>query len=635
MLLEKINRENDIKKIRPEDYAALAREIRRFLVRNVSRTGGHLASNLGVVELTMALHLALDLPKDKIVWDVGHQSYVHKILTGRREEFGTLRTYGGLSGFPKHRENECDAFDAGHASTSISVAAGMAEAARIKGDDSVIVAVIGDGALTGGMAYEAINNVARLKRNLIIILNDNEMSISRNVGGMPAYLSEVRAGGAYNDIKLGVVDTLERIPVVGDRMVRNIKKTKDSLKKLIIPGTFFENLGITYLGPFDGHNVEQMRRIIKECSKLDHPVLIHVATRKGRGYRLAEQDPAKFHGIGKFDMRTGELIGGSDKPSYSKLFAQTLCEIAEHDSRIVAITAAMTDGTGLKKFAADYPDRFFDVGIAEEHAVTFAGGLAASGMKPFVAIYSTFLQRAYDQIIHDVCLQSLPVTFCIDRAGLVGEDGETHQGLFDLSYMMNIPNMNIFAPKNGEELKAAVRFAAGFSSPLAIRYPRGNACDGFSEFDEPIVFGKSEIMYLEKDIAILAVGSMVEVADEVRSRLKACGMNVTLVNVRFVKPVDEHMLRSVVKSHNVVITMEENVLSGGFGMMALKLINDMAQDVRVINIAVANSFVEQGSHEMQMKECGLDADSIINRLKDEPAFSKMMVTDGKDAEEET
>lgn len=617
MLLEKIKKENDIKKIRPEDYDELAREIRRFLVRHVSKTGGHLASNLGIVELTMALHLVLDLPKDKIIWDVGHQSYVHKMLTGRQDEFDTLRQYGGLSGFPKHRENECDAFDAGHSSTSISVAVGMAQAARLKGNDCTIVAVIGDGALTGGMAYEAINNAARLKRNLIIILNDNEMSISENVGGMSAYLSEVRAGGTYNDIKLGVVDTLERIPYVGDKMVRNIKKTKDRMKRLIMPGTFFENLGITYLGPIDGHNVNQLKRIIRECTKLDHPVIIHIGTKKGKGYRFAEENPAKFHGVGPFDIRTGELLNKSDKPSYSKVFAQALEEAAQTNENIVAITAAMADGTGLKSFSEKFPDRFFDVGIAEEHAVTFAGGLAASGMKPFVAIYSTFLQRAYDQILHDVCLQNLPVTFCIDRAGLVGEDGETHQGLFDISYMMNIPNMNILAPKNGQELKEAIKFAASFSSPLAIRYPRGTASDRFEEFNAPLCFAKSEIMYLEKDIAILAVGTMVEVGAEVRDRLKAKGLNVSLVNVRFVKPMDEEMLDEILKNHHTVITMEENVLSGGFGVMALKLINDKAPGTRVINFAVSNSFVEQGSRSVQMKECGLDADSCMARLEEE------------------
>ncbi len=617
MLLEKIKKENDIKKIRPEDYDELAREIRRFLVRHVSKTGGHLGSNLGIVELTMALHLVLDLPKDKIIWDVGHQSYVHKMLTGRQDEFDTLRQYGGLSGFPKHRENECDAFDAGHSSTSISVAVGMAQAARLKGNDCTIVAVIGDGALTGGMAYEAINNAARLKRNLIIILNDNEMSISENVGGMSAYLSEVRAGGTYNDIKLGVVDTLERIPYVGDKMVRNIKKTKDRMKRLIMPGTFFENLGITYLGPIDGHNVNQLKRIIRECTKLDHPVIIHIGTKKGKGYRFAEENPAKFHGVGPFDIRTGELLNKSDKPSYSKVFAQALEEAAQTNDNIVAITAAMADGTGLKSFSEKFPDRFFDVGIAEEHAVTFAGGLAASGMKPFVAIYSTFLQRAYDQILHDVCLQNLPVTFCIDRAGLVGEDGETHQGLFDISYLMNIPNMNILAPKNGQELKEAVKFAASFSSPLAIRYPRGTASDSFEEFNAPLCFAKSEIMYLEKDIAILAVGTMVEVGAEVRDRLKAKGLNVSLVNVRFVKPMDEEMLDEILKNHHTVITMEENVLSGGFGVMALKLINDKASGTRVINFAVSNSFVEQGSRSVQMKECGLDADSCMARLEEE------------------
>ena len=615
MLLDSINKANDIKSLKKEDLNQLAREIRAFLVKNVSKTGGHLASNLGAVELTMALHLALDLPKDKIVWDVGHQAYVHKILSGRKSEFKTLRTYGGLSGFPKRRESDCDAFIAGHASTSISAALGMAEAAQIKGDDSTIVAVIGDGSLTGGMAYEAINNVSKLKRNLIIILNDNNRSISESVGGMSTYLTGVRAGGTYNDIKAGVVNTLEHIPVVGGQMVKNIKKTKDRFKQLIVPGGFFDNMGITYLGPIDGHNTLLMYRIISECKKLDHPVLIHVCTKKGKGYRLAEEDPGKFHGIAAFNPKTGELKKQAVNPTYTKIFARALENEAGHHKNIVAITAAMSDGTGLNNFAKVYPDRFFDVGIAEEHAVTFAAGLAAEGLKPFVAIYSTFLQRAYDQILHDVCLQNLPVTFCIDRAGLVGEDGETHQGLFDLSYMTAIPNMNVFAPKNGAELAKAVRFAAHFNGPLAIRYPRGEACMDFEEFDADIEFGKSEVMYLEKDIAILAVGSMVSVADEVRKRLKEAGLNVSLINVRFVKPMDEEMLGSVLKNHSVVITMEENVLAGGFGVLALSLINSKKPDTKVINFAAPNSFIEQGSKDRQMKECGLDADSIMERLK--------------------
>lgn len=616
MLLDSINKENDIKNIKREDLPLLAKEIRGFLIKNVSRTGGHLASSLGAVELTMALHLALDLPKDKIVWDVGHQAYAHKILTGRKDRFSQLRTYGGLSGFPKRRESDCDAFIAGHASTAISAAVGMAEAEVLKGENNTIVAVVGDGALTGGMAYEAINNASKLDRNLIIILNDNNRSISENVGGMSNYLTDVRAGGTYNDIKQGVVNTLEHIPLVGGSMVKNIKKTKDKIKTLIVPGTFFENLGITYLGPIDGHNIARMRRIITECKKLDHPVLIHVSTKKGKGYKFAEEDPAKFHGIAPFDPKTGELLKKNTGPTWTEMFAQALEAEAEKHPEIVAITAAMADGTGLKGFAKKYPDRFFDVGIAEEHAVTSAAGMACEGLKPFVAIYSTFLQRAFDQILHDVCLQNLPVTFCIDRAGLVGEDGETHQGTFDISYMSTIPNMNVFAPKNGQELEAAVKFASGFSAPLAIRYPRGAAFMGYEEFNAPVEFGKSEIMYLEKDIAILAVGSMVSIAGQVRERLKARGLNISLVNVRFVKPVDEEMLRTIAKNHKLIVTMEENVLAGGFGVLALSLINSIRTDARVVNFAIPNSFIEQGSRDRQLKECGLDADSLYIKMID-------------------
>ncbi|MGI6072813.1 MAG: 1-deoxy-D-xylulose-5-phosphate synthase [Lachnospiraceae bacterium] len=620
MLLDLINKANDIKKIKTSECEELAREIRRFLIRNVSRTGGHLASNLGVVELTMALHLALDLPGDKIIWDVGHQSYVHKILTGRKDEFTSLRQHGGLSGFPKRRESECDTFNTGHSSTSISAAMGMAQAAKLKGEDSTIVAVIGDGAMTGGMAYEALNNASKLKRNLIIILNDNNMSISENVGGISTYLTSVRAGGKYNDIKLGVVNTLERIPIVGEKMIRNIKKTKDNLKKLVIPGTFFEDMGITYLGPLDGHNVLTMYRIIKESAKLDHPVLIHVCTKKGKGYVHAERNPSKFHGIDAFNPHTGELLAPTGGPTYSSIFAEALIEEARKNKSITAITAAMGEGTGLSAFEKEFPERFSDVGIAEEHAVTFAAGQAAAGLKPFVAIYSSFLQRAYDQIIGDVCIQNLPVTFAVDRAGLVGEDGETHQGLFDLSYMMTIPNMNIFAPSDGKELKAAVKFAADFNGPLAIRYPRGEAHESCEDSYEPIVYGKSRVLHLEKDIAILAVGSMVKVAGLVRERLKEFGRNVTLVDVRFVKPIDEELLNEILENHNTVITMEENVLAGGFGSMMLKLINDKKPSARVLNFAVANSFVEQGSYEIQMKECRLDADSITERLKEELAL---------------
>lgn len=615
MILDRIQKANDIKQIKPEEYEELAREIRRFLVDKVSKTGGHLASNLGAVELTMALHICLNLPKDKIVWDVGHQSYVHKILTGRKDMFDSLRQYGGLSGFPKRRESEFDTFNTGHSSTSISAALGLVVAdEQVNGNDSTIVAVIGDGALTGGMAQEAINNASKLKRNFIIILNDNEMSISQNVGGFSTYLSNARAGNTYIELKSGVQRTLEKIPGAGDKIVRSIKRTKHSIKQLLVPGMLFENLGITYLGPVDGHNTNALIRIINEAKNIDHAVLIHVCTKKGKGYGPAMENPALFHGIGPFNPRTGLPNSAGKGKTYTDVFADAIVREAEKNEKINAITAAMEDGTGLVKFHEAFPRRFFDVGIAEEHAVTFAAGLAVGGLKPFVAIYSSFLQRAYDQILHDVCIQNLPVVFCVDRAGLVGNDGETHQGIFDISYLSSIPNMNILAPKNAQELDAAITFAASFPAPLAIRYPRGKAYTGLSQFDAPICFGKSEVLYQEKDIAILSVGTMAETAVKVRERLKENGWNVTLINARFVKPIDEDMIDSLLPLHRYIITLEENVINGGYGMAVLRYINNMDTDVKVINFAIPNSYVEQGSKAEQLKECGLDLDSIIAKL---------------------
>ncbi len=618
MILDRIQKPNDIKNVKPEEYEELAREIRRFLVDKVSKTGGHLASNLGAVELTMALHICLDLPKDKIVWDVGHQSYVHKILTGRKDAFDTLRQYRGLSGFPKRRESEYDTFNTGHSSTSISAALGLVVSDELNnGNDSTIVAVIGDGAMTGGLAQEAINNASKLKRNFIIILNDNNMSISRNVGGLSTYLSNARAGETYIELKSGVQRTLEKIPGAGDKIVRSIKRTKHSIKQLLVPGMLFENMGITYLGPVDGHNTTALIRIIQEAKNIDHAVLIHVCTKKGKGYGPAMENPSLFHGIGPFNPRTGLPNNLNAPKTYTDVFAEAICREAEKNDKIVAITAAMEDGTGLAKFQEEFPKRFFDVGIAESHATTFAAGLAVGGLKPFVAIYSSFLQRAFDQILHDVCIQSLPVVFCVDRAGLVGNDGETHQGTFDLSYLSIIPNMNILVPKNAWELDAAITFAATFPAPLAIRYPRGKAYTGLSEFQEPICFGKSEVIYKERDIAILAVGSMVESAAKVREELKQQGKNVSLINVRFVKPLDEELLDQLAQTHSVIITMEENVINGGYGMSVLRYYNTRHTDVKVINFAVPNSYVEQGSKDDQLKECGLDQVSILKRLETE------------------
>ena len=615
MILEKINKVNDIKDIPKEEYGELAAEIRNFLIEKISRNGGHLASNLGVVELTMALHLALELPTDKIIFDVGHQAYTHKLLTGRRDAFNELRVYGGMSGFPKRRENECDCFDTGHSSTSISAGLGMVVGKQLSGEPGTVVSVIGDGALTGGMAFEGLNNAAQLKRNFIIILNDNNMSISENVGGMSGYLSTMRAGEAYNDLKSGVVDTLNKIPVVGDKLVSQIRKTKSGIKQLVIPGMLFENMGITYLGPVDGHNINRMVSLIKEARRLDHPVLIHVMTKKGKGYVPAEKHPSMFHGVEPFNRETGQPLTKKEKPAYTDVFSKAIVRLAEQDEKIVAVTAAMPDGTGLKKFAGLYPDRFFDVGIAEEHAVTYAAGLAMSGLKPFVAVYSSFLQRAYDQILHDVCIQDLPVTFMIDRAGLVGSDGETHQGIFDLSYLSNIPNRNILAPMNKYELADAVKFAAGFNHPLAIRYPRGTAFDGLKEYRTPMQYGKSLLLYEEKDIALLAAGAMTETAVTVRQRLKEYGYSVSVVNARFIKPVDEEMIEYLARNHKLLVTLEENVLSGGFGEHVLRIVSAMNLKIEVLPVAIPNVYVEHGNLQILKKETGIDADSITRRIQ--------------------
>ena len=614
MLLDEIKGPNDIKKIEKEDYGILAEEIREFLIDRISECGGHLASNLGVVELTMALHLSLDLPDDKILWDVGHQAYTHKILTGRKDEFNKLRKYGGISGFPKRRESDCDPFGTGHSSTSISAALGIASGFKIKHIDNTVAAVIGDGAFTGGMAYEALNNAAQLKRNFIIVLNDNNMSISENVGGFSAYLSQLRTADVYTELKSGVKNTLNKIPFLGEKIVHHVDKTKNSLKQLMVPGMLFENMGITYLGPIDGHNVSQMVKVFGEAKKLDHAVLVHVVTQKGKGYSYAEKRPSRYHGIEPFDRTTGELVTEKQKPGYTDVFSKNICTLAKENKQIVAITAAMADGTGLKKFSRYFPERFFDVGIAEEHAVTFGAGLAAAGMKPYIAVYSSFLQRSYDQILHDVCIQDLPVVFAIDRAGLVGGDGETHQGIFDLSYLNSIPNMSIFAPKNKYELADILKYSVHYDGPLAIRYPRGEAYDGLKEFRQPIVYGKSEIIYKEKDIALLAAGSMVKVAEEVRKQLKEKGYRVSLVNARFVKPLDEACIEELCQTHSLIVTLEENVLNGGFGEIVTRFINGLDYQGKILNIGVPNFYLEHGAVELLRKECGLDAESIVKKV---------------------
>ncbi|MDE6904510.1 MAG: 1-deoxy-D-xylulose-5-phosphate synthase [Lachnospiraceae bacterium] len=615
MVLDRIQQANDIKKLNKEEWPLLAEEIRQFLIEKISISGGHLASNLGVVELTMALHLAFYLPEDKIVWDVGHQSYTHKILTGRREGFDGLRKYGGMSGFPKRKESDCDCFDTGHSSTSISAGLGYALARQIKGEDYKVVSVIGDGALTGGMAYEALNNASRIRSNFIIVLNDNNMSISENVGGLSKHLSNLRTAESYQVVKTGIANSLSQIPVYGERVVERIRKTKSGIKQLFVPGMLFENMGILYLGPVDGHNISGMVKVLKEAQRLQGPVLVHVITQKGRGYVPAERHPARFHGTEPFDIETGLPTKKRLKSNYTDIFSTVMRKLGDREEKVVAVTAAMADGTGLKRFKNMFPERFFDVGIAEEHAVTFAAGLAAAGLKPVVAVYSSFLQRAYDQILHDVCIQNLPVVFAVDRAGLVGSDGETHQGIFDISYLSSIPNMTILAPKNKWELSDMVKFAVDFPSPIAIRYPRGEAYEGLREFRAPVEYGRSEMIYEESEIALIALGSMVKTGEEVRLKLKELGYPATLVNARFAKPLDEKLLLSLAKKHKLLVTLEENVINGGFGEHVTEFFSQSGKKkVSIINIAIKDDYVEHGNVDILRQEVGIDGESIVNRI---------------------
>lgn len=613
MLLEKINEPNDIKKLDTTDYDVLAEEIRDFLIKKISVTGGHLGSNLGIVELTMALHLSMDLPEDKIVWDVGHQSYTHKLLTGRRDGFDNLRKHGGMSGFPKRKESNCDAFDTGHSSTSISAALGLAKARDIQQKENTIVAVIGDGSLTGGMAYEALNNAASLETNFIVVLNDNNMSIAENVGGVSKYLNDIRTADKYLNLKEGVYNKLKGMPK-GDAMVRGIRRAKSSVKHLMIQGMFFEDMGITYLGPVDGHDIPAMLRVLQEAKRVKGAVLVHVKTKKGKGYGPAERHPARFHGAEPFDIETGVPSNPRDKANYTDVFSTVMMKLGQRDENIVAITAAMPDGTGLKRFKNAYPDRFFDVGIAEEHAVTFAAGLAAGGMKPIVAVYSSFLQRAYDQILHDVCIQNLPVVFAIDRAGLVGSDGETHQGIFDLSYLSSIPNMHIMAPKNKWELSDMLKYAVKFDAPIAIRYPRGEAYDGLQEYRKPIEYGKAEWIYEEDEIVILAVGSMVKTGLQVYNKLKEEGYKCSLCNARFVKPIDTKMVDKASK-YKVIVTLEENVLSGGFGEKVCDYMKENNYTSTLIKVGIPDEYVEHGNVDQLRKDIHIDAESIIEKIK--------------------
>lgn len=610
---------SDFRSIREMNLKQLtdfANEIRSFLIEEVSKTGGHLASNLGVVELTISLFNVFDFNKDKIVWDVGHQTYVHKILTGRKDEFDNLRNYGGMSGFPKREESQYDFFNTGHSSTSISSAIGMARARDLNNGDENIIAVIGDGALTGGMAMEALNDVGDRKTKIIIILNDNEMSISRNVGGVSSYLNEIRMDTAYHKMKNDVTNTLEKIPTVGKGMVNSIHKIKDGLKQMLVPGMFFEDLGIKYIGPIDGHNIKEMSKVLKLAKNIDGPVLIHTITKKGKGYTFAENAPHKFHGVGPFNSNNGQ-VSKSKSPSYSAAFGDSICEIASRNKDVVAITAAMPDGTGLSQFAKTFPKRFFDVGIAEQHAVTMAAGMAASGLKPIFAVYSTFLQRAYDQVLHDVAIQNLPVIFAIDRSGIVGQDGETHQGIFDLSYLSHIPNMTIMSPKCVEELGVMLNFAVNQNYPIAIRYPRGGDNPNVTlSALKNIEKGKWEILQEAKGkVALVATGKMVQNAILVREKLLNNNIESTVINAAFIKPLDKNLLKKLVEQGYSIVTIEDNVISGGFGSNVLQYVNEISNsNCKVLNLGFKDQFIPHGSVDTLYKVYNLDVNGIYESI---------------------
>ena len=620
-ILKEIRGENDIHHIDPSDYHVLAKDIRRRLVTTVSETGGHLSASLGVVELTIALHLVLTFPEDKLVWDVGHQSYAHKILTGRDEDMPTLRQLGGLSGFPDVRESDADAFSVGHSSTSISAALGLAKARDLRGGDEKIFAVIGDGALSGGMAYEAMNNAVEAKTSLVIVLNDNKMSIAPNVGGMSNYLGQIRADRRYRDLKTRVEEALDRIPTVGVPLAKQIRKTKDSLKHLLLPGMLFEDMGLTYIGPIDGHDIETMREAFETAASMkNETVLVHVVTKKGLGYKPAEEKPDLFHGIGAFDIETGEpREGGDDAPAtYTDVFSAWLVDRGDTNEDLVSVCAAMPDGTGVMAFAAEHPDRAFDVGIAEEHAVTFAAGMAAGGLRPVVSIYSTFLQRAFDQILHDVCNASYPVIFAIDRSGIVGRDGRTHQGVFDLSYLMPMPGLTILSPMDGDELIRAFDYAYEHTGgPVAVRYPRGDAFWYEEDTErEPFEEGKAEVLTDGREVVIFAVGDMVKTALEINEILKEDKIRVTVVNMRFVKPFDRELVMELAERHTVVVTMEDNVCTGGFGEQVVVLLADAGvQSGAIVRVALPDEFIPHGSVDELVELYGLDAASVVWRVK--------------------
>ncbi len=616
--LTKIESPADLKKLKPEQLPELAAEVRRFLLATVSETGGHLGSNLGTVELTIALHYCFDSPTDRIIWDVGHQAYTHKILTGRRNQFHTQRQYKGLSGFPKRCESEHDAFGVGHSSTSISAGLGMAAAADLAGTKNHSIAVIGDGSLTGGMAFEALNQAGHLKKNLIVILNDNEMSISKNVGAFSSFISRKMTGRYFRDLKKEMQGLLKGIPAIGSDILHFARKAENSLKGFLTPGSLFEALGFDYLGPLDGHDLLQLVEVFNNITELDGPLLVHVMTTKGKGYKPAEETPDKYHGVGAFDVSTGKGAAKSAVKSYTDVFGETILQLAEQDPKIVAITAAMPDGTGLSRFAERFPQRFFDVGIAEQHAMTFAAGLAAEGFRPVAAIYSTFVQRAYDQIFHDICLQKLPVTIAMDRGGLVGDDGPTHHGVFDFSFLRHLPAITVMAPKDENELRHMLRTAIYAGEPMALRYPRGVGygvpLDGELKTLET---GKGELMLEGRDLYIVAIGSTVYPALQAAETLKGKGLSVGVVNARFVKPLDAELIQSVARAAGCIITVEENALQGGFGSAVLELLSDNGlQDVRVKRLGIPDRYIEHGSQAQLRKDLGIDAEGIVTAAEE-------------------
>lgn len=614
-ILDKINSPEDIKGLKEKELNQLAGEIREYIISTVSETGGHLASNLGVVELSLALHRVFDSPQDKIIWDVGHQAYIHKLLTGRKEKLKTLRTLDGLSGFPKRSESLHDIFETGHSSTSISAALGIAKARDLSGEDYNVIAVIGDGALTGGMAFEALNNAGDFPTRLIVILNDNNMSISSNIGGMANYLSKIRTVPAYFKLKARVSSVLKKIPFLGNAIYKSAEKLKNWFKYLLVPGIIFEELGFKYLGPIDGHDIHNLEYVLKRAKSYNgYPVFLHVITKKGKGYKQAENEPDKYHSVAPFDIESGKSKKSSSGRCYSDVFGDWISKAALSDKRIAAVTAAMPDGTGLAKFSKQHKDRFFDVGIAEQHAVTFSAGLAVGGFKPYFAVYSTFLQRAYDQIVHDVCIQNLPVTFAIDRAGIVGTDGETHHGIFDIAYLRHMPNITIMSPKDGLEMEQMLDLTLQMDSPCAIRYPRGNE-ENFDDYNNPVILGKSEVLIHGDHAAIIAEGRMVKTAYNACQLLKTKGISMTLINARFIKPVDEEMLIETSKMHDTIFTLEDGILSGGMGSGILEFYNKKNINANVNIFAYDDKFITHGEIEELHKIHEMDAEGIAAKVE--------------------